>query len=82
MVILSNTLHTTRSESNIFWRWYEIYIHERYNYLLGHAQGRTDDYAEYEEYEYEYEDDNRRKRRRKKRQAPSAGIKHLVDLLL
>ena len=77
---MSDMLYSTRIECIIF-RLCNIYK-KVLIIFLGHAQGRTDDYAEYEEYEYEYEDDNRRKRRRKKRQTPSAGIKHLVDLQL
>ena len=43
--------------------------------LLDHAQGRSEEYGDYEEYEYEYEEENKKRKRRRKRQAPTAGIK-------
>merc|ERR1711997_857279 len=40
-----------------------------------HAQGRSEEYGDYEEYEYEYEEEGSKKRR-KKRQAPTVHDSH------
>jgi len=41
-----------------------------------HVQGRSEEYADYEDYEYEYEEDGSKRRRRRKRQAPTVHNGH------